>query len=110
MFPWASLTVPTTGGEGGGGRGGRAGGGRGEEKEKTQLQALVYDEGAGKRCSECGRRQDGGAKLQALVYDILPSGKRCSECGGRCRKTMIGVWRKMPESDDRSVEEDAGKR
>jgi len=26
-----------------------------------------------------------GSKLQALVYDILPS-------GGRCRKAMLGVW------------------
>ena len=25
-------------------------------------------------------------KLQALVYDILPS------FGGRCRKAMLGVW------------------
>ena len=65
-------------------------------------------------------------KLQALVYDILPlekgAGKRCSECvsdcGGRCRKAMLGVcgwlWRKVPESDARSVwvtvEEGAGKR
>ena len=38
------------------------------------------------------------------------AGKRCSECGGRCRKAMLGVWRKVPESDARSVEEGAGKR
>ena len=75
----------------------------------------------------------GGSKLQALVYDILPStmeegtGKRCSECdqypnlsesadrvGGQLRGdkecpfsgvTKSGrVWRKVPESDARSVE------
>ena len=33
-------------------------------------------------------------KLQALVYDIL---------GGRCRKVMLRVWRKVPESDARSM-------
>ena len=27
----------------------------------------------------------GAVKLQALVYDVLPS-------GGRCRKAMLGVW------------------
>ena len=60
-----------------------------------------------------------GGKLQALVYDLPESGarsveegagKRCSECGGRCRKAVLGVWRKVPESGARGVEEGAGKR
>ena len=43
------------------------------------------------------------------------AGKRCRECavlaefGGKCRKAMLGecssaVWRKVPESDARSVQ------
>ena len=38
------------------------------------------------------------------------AGKRCSELGGKCRKAMLGVGRKVPESDARSWEESAGKR
>ena len=26
------------------------------------------------------------------------AGKRCSDFGGRCRKVMLGFWRKVPES------------
>ena len=33
-----------------------------------------------------------------------------AEFGGMCRKARLGVWRKVPESDARSVEEGAGKR
>ena len=53
-------------------------------------------------------------RLQALVYDILLSleegaGKRCSECGTYCSNskhwftTSFFLWRKVPESDARSV-------
>ena len=38
------------------------------------------------------------------------AGKRCLEFGGRCRKSMLAVWRKVPEIDARSLEEGAGKR
>ena len=53
------------------------------------------------------------SKLQALVYDILPSleegaRKRCSERGATANskhwlKTSFLPWRKVPESDARSV-------
>ena len=82
-----------------------------------KLQALVYNilpptEG---RC----RKTTLGVwyvlpKLQALVYDILLSleegaVKRCSECGTYCPNskhwftTSFFLWRKVPESDARSV-------
>ena len=31
------------------------------------------------------------------------TGLRHLSFGGRCRKAMLGVWRKVPESDARSV-------
>ena len=40
----------------------------------------------------------------------MKSALSVAESGGRYRKARLGVWRKVPESEAWSVEEDAGKR
>ena len=40
----------------------------------------------------------------ALTASVEGAAKRCSESGRRYRKAMLGVWRKEPECDARSLE------
>ena len=59
---------------------------------EVKLQALVYDILPsflrGGRCRKAVLGVWVELQLQALVYDILPSFLR----GGRCRKAVLGVW------------------
>ena len=52
---------------------------------------------------------DSCAEINPLDSGVTKSGRVWSS-KLRCRKAMLGVWRKVPESDARSVEQGAGKR
>ena len=71
----------------------------------SESNARSVEEDAGKRCSSV--EHGVGSDSQSVAEG---AGKGCPECGVRCRKAMLGVWRKVPENDARNVEEGAGKR
>ena len=91
------------------------GGGCGErDATRGRLVERIILWGKGHRVEVGVRGEDsaerGEGRGQTPSTGLRHAGKRCSECRGRCRKAVLGVWRKVPESGARGVEEGAGKR
>ena len=82
----------------------QVGNGEANAGHRTKLQALVYDilpleEGAGKRCSECDQYpnlSEGADRVGGQLH-----GEK--ECPFSSVTKSGRVWRKVPESDARSV-------